>query len=110
VQNKKPAGDRTSTQKTSRKLTSAKQTRASISQSTTESSKGEISPQHRQGAEVEAKPDWIETKAILMGYEKHPLELLLEWLDRAMLWLEKIFVNIFYFFQGLLGAKKASRH
>ncbi|MFN6572114.1 hypothetical protein [Dendronalium sp. ChiSLP03b] len=110
VQNQKSVRDRTSTQRTSGKITSARQTTASISRSRSESHNGEISQQHRLGTEVEAKPDWIETKAISMGYEKHPLELLLEWLDRAMLWLEKIFVNIFYFFQGLLGGKKASRH
>ncbi len=40
-----------------------------------------------------------------MGYEKHLLEQLLEWLDRAMLWLEKIFVNMLHFLQGLLGVK-----
>jgi len=50
--------------------------------------------------EVEAKPEWIEIKAKLIAYEKHPLELILEWLDRLMLWLENFFVKIFYFFQG----------
>lgn len=32
---------------------------------------------------------WIEAEARLVAYEKHPLEQLLEWLDRGMLWLEK---------------------
>ncbi|NJR63310.1 MAG: hypothetical protein HC769_33765 [Cyanobacteria bacterium CRU_2_1] len=32
---------------------------------------------------------WIETDAKLVGYVKHPLEQLLEWLDQGMLWLEK---------------------
>lgn len=31
---------------------------------------------------------WIETEAKLVGYVKHPLEHLLEWLDKSMLWLE----------------------
>ncbi|WGV24675.1 hypothetical protein [Halotia branconii] len=61
--------------------------------------------QFHQSNQVEAAPDWIETTATLMGYEKHLLEHLLEWLDRAMLWLEKIFVNMFHFLQGLLGVK-----
>lgn len=53
-----------------------------------------------RNAQVEAKPEWIEIKAKLVGYEKHPLELILEWLDRLMLWLENFFVKIFYFLQG----------
>ncbi|MFM7426276.1 MAG: hypothetical protein ACKO7W_15005 [Elainella sp.] len=31
---------------------------------------------------------WIETEAQLVGYEKHPLEQILEWLDRGMVWIE----------------------
>jgi hypothetical protein len=31
---------------------------------------------------------WIETEAQLVGYVKHPLEQLLEWLDQGMVWLE----------------------
>ncbi len=61
--------------------------------------------QFHQSNQVKATPDWIETTATLMGYEKHLLEHLLEWLDRAMLWLEKIFLNMFHFLQGLLGVK-----
>lgn len=58
-----------------------------------------------QSTQIEAKPDWIETKATLMGYEKHPLEQLLQWLDRAMLWLEEILVKIFQSFQRLWQGK-----
>lgn len=48
------------------------------------------------------KPDWIETNATFIGYEKHPLEQILEWLDYIMLWIEVIFTNMIYFFKGLL--------
>jgi hypothetical protein len=58
-----------------------------------------------QSTKIEAKPDWIETKATSMGYEKHPLEQLLEWIDRAMLWLEEIFVRFFQSFQRLWVGK-----
>ncbi|MGB3206317.1 MAG: hypothetical protein WBB28_15110 [Crinalium sp.] len=34
-------------------------------------------------------PDWIETQATSVGYVKHPLEILLGWLDKAMLWFEQ---------------------
>ncbi|TAE56643.1 MAG: hypothetical protein EAZ87_17860 [Nostocales cyanobacterium] len=47
-------------------------------------------------------PDWIETKAIFVGYEKHLLEKILEGLDHIMLWIEMIIMNMIYFFKGLL--------
>ncbi|WP_017316135.1 hypothetical protein [Mastigocladopsis repens] len=64
-----------------------------------------LHPQHRKSTQVEAKPDWIETQAQTIGYEKHPLEQMLEWLDRIMLWLEEIFVNIVQFLWALLREK-----
>ncbi|MEH2457496.1 hypothetical protein [Nostoc sp.] len=83
-------------QKTSRKVASAKQTQARISKTKSESRKGEIlQQQFYQSSQVEAQPDWIETKATSTGYEKHPLEQLLEWLDYVMVWLEERFVKIF---------------
>ncbi|MBW4576191.1 MAG: hypothetical protein KME08_13020 [Aphanothece sp. CMT-3BRIN-NPC111] len=45
-------------------------------------------------APLDHTPDWIETQATPTGYVKHPLERLLEWLDRAMLWLEQMLVKI----------------
>lgn len=55
--------------------------------------------------QIESKPDWIEITATLLGYEKHPLEQLLQWLDHAMLWLEQLLLNIFYFLRGLLRVR-----
>ncbi|MEH1847582.1 MAG: hypothetical protein V7L25_22030 [Nostoc sp.] len=96
VQRKQPTSNLASSQKTSGKVASAKQTQARISQPKSESLKGEIlQQQFHQSSQVEAQPDWIETKATSTGYEKHPLEQLLEWLDYVMLWLEEKFVNIF---------------
>ena len=43
-----------------------------------------------QDTQLEPAPEWIETQAAAMGYVKHPLEQLLELLDRAMLWLEEV--------------------
>ncbi|MBH8563171.1 hypothetical protein I8748_13420 [Nostoc sp. CENA67] len=100
VQRKKTSQNITPTQNKSKKVTSAN----------SESCEGEVSQQQfSQNSKVEAKPDWIEIKATSMGYVKHPLEQILEWLDSAMLWVEKIFVNIFHFLQGLLRGKKASQ-
>ncbi|MFE1748621.1 hypothetical protein [Coleofasciculus sp. H7-2] len=39
-------------------------------------------------------PDWIEAEVTPSGYVKHPLEYLLEWLDKAMLWLENLLVKV----------------
>jgi hypothetical protein len=47
--------------------------------------------------------DFIEIKASTVSYEKHPLEIILEWLDSSLLWLEKIFVKIVQFFKRLLA-------
>ncbi len=35
-----------------------------------------------------AEPSTIEVKAVFMGYDHHPLEVLLLWLDRAIVWIE----------------------
>ncbi|MEH2236455.1 hypothetical protein [Nostoc sp.] len=96
VLRKQPTSNLASSQKTSGKIASAKQTQAHISQTKSKSRKGEIlQQQFHQSSKVEAQPDWIETKATSTGYEKHPLEQLLEWVDYVMLWLEERFVKIF---------------
>ncbi|MBD2385567.1 hypothetical protein [Cylindrospermum sp. FACHB-282] len=103
---KKLTQNRGSNPKKSAKVPANKKTTSRISQGGSEKNKRELyQMQVRQNTQVEAQPDWIETTATLLGYEKHPLEVLLAWLDRAMLWLEQIFVNIFQFFQGLLRGK-----
>jgi hypothetical protein len=47
---------------------------------------------------LEYNPNWIETEATPKGYVKHPLQKLLEWLDRIMLsvenWFERIYLQI----------------
>ncbi|MEH1912688.1 hypothetical protein [Nostoc sp.] len=102
VGRKQPTSNLASSQKTSGKVASTKQTQAGISQTKSESRKGEIlQQQFHQSSQVEAQPDWIETKATSTGYEKHPLEQLLEWLDYVMLWLEKRFVKIFQWLRQL---------
>ncbi|MBW4425389.1 MAG: hypothetical protein KME50_13315 [Nostoc desertorum CM1-VF14] len=96
VRRKKSTSNLTSSQKTSQKVVSAKQTETRISQTKIESRKGEIlHQQFARSSQVEAQPDWIETKATSTGYEKHPLEQLLEWVDYVMLWLEERFVKVF---------------
>ncbi|MBD2358673.1 hypothetical protein H6G41_29440 [Tolypothrix sp. FACHB-123] len=56
-------------------------------------------------AQIEAKPDWIETKATFVGYEKHILQRILEFIDSIMVLLETIFVNLMMFLRGFLGVK-----
>ncbi|MEH2069525.1 MAG: hypothetical protein V7K47_15410 [Nostoc sp.] len=105
VQRKKTSRHLASVSKTSAKVTAIQQTQAAM-QSDSETHKGEIfQQQFSQSTEVEAQPDWIEIKATVTGYEKHPLEKILEWLDYVMLWLEEIFVKIFQSLQRVWQAK-----
>jgi hypothetical protein len=67
----------------------------------TSNKKGEMAKQGYQTTQVEAQPDWIEARAKTIGYEKHPLEQILLWLDNIMLLLEEIFFKIFQFLQNL---------
>ncbi|MEH2002132.1 MAG: hypothetical protein V7L00_25930 [Nostoc sp.] len=102
VRKKQPTSNLASSQKTSGKVASRKQTQARISETKSESRKGEIlQQQFHQSSQVEAQPDWIETKATSTGYEKHPLEQFLEWLDYVMLWLEERFVKIIQFLRQM---------
>ncbi|WP_404789539.1 hypothetical protein [Altericista sp. CCNU0014] len=39
-------------------------------------------------------PSAIEVNAVFMGYDRHPLEVLLLWVDRAIAWIETQFVKI----------------
>jgi hypothetical protein len=96
VQRKQATSNLASSRKISGKVTSAKR----------ESRKGEIlQQQFHQSSQVEAQPDWIEIKATATGYEKHPLEQLLEWVDYAMLWLEERFAKIFQSLQQMWQGK-----
>ncbi|HAZ43962.1 MAG TPA: hypothetical protein DDW76_25335 [Cyanobacteria bacterium UBA11369] len=57
---------------------------------------------------VAANPgtEWIETEAQPIGYVKHPLERMLEWLDRAMLWLEDLLIKAWDWLQKQMKNKK----
>lgn len=50
--------------------------------------------QTKKTSKVEHTPDWIETKATSIGYVKHPLESLLEWVDKALLFLEEVILAV----------------
>jgi hypothetical protein len=58
-----------------------------------------VSPPQREG--VEAKPNWLEAQATAIGYVKHPLEVILEWLDRAMVWLEEKILKVWQWVKSL---------
>jgi hypothetical protein len=47
-----------------------------------------------QNQQIETAPEWLETNATTVGYVKHPLERLLEWLDLIMLWIENLWAKI----------------
>ncbi len=54
----------------------------------------------RDNIYIELTPDWIETAATPSGYVKHPLEKILAWLDRGILWLEERAIGIWKWFRG----------
>ena len=58
-----------------------------------------------QSTQLNPAPDWIESYATAMGYVKHPLEHLLQWLDHALLWLEELLMRCVQWVQQI--AKKA---
>lgn len=103
VKNKKQPRHLARMQKKSGKVITRQQIETAISPLRSDSESIEISPQHLHQEELE--PDWIETKATSVGYEKHPLEQALELLDRAMLWLEEKIVQIFHALQSLWRGK-----
>jgi hypothetical protein len=60
--------------------------------------------------ETADKPDYIEINASTVSYEKHPIEIILEWLDLIILWVEERIANnlrrasfAFRFLQRLFG-------
>ncbi|WP_414549325.1 hypothetical protein [Anabaena sp. CCY 0017] len=87
--------------KSSRHLTSTAKKSVKLSEN--------LNPQgiakNRHNSQVELQPDWIDVEATFVGYDKHPLEQLLEWLDHAILWLEEIIVKVYQFFQSLWRGK-----
>ncbi|MBD2360176.1 hypothetical protein H6G36_03010 [Anabaena minutissima FACHB-250] len=103
VPRRKQSRNLTRIHKTSGKITTVQQTETSISPLRSNTEKAEISTQ--QFDHEEAQPDWIETKATSVSYEKHLLEQVLEWLDRGMVWLEETIVKIFQKFQSLWRGK-----
>ena len=66
---------------------------------------GEISAPQPQATGIKHTPDWIETTAQTIGYKRHPLEQLLAWLDRLMLWVEEMFVKVWQSMQHLVRGK-----
>ncbi|BAZ14205.1 hypothetical protein NIES4071_60450 [Calothrix sp. NIES-4071] len=54
-------------------------------------------------AQAEDKPEFVEILATNVGYEKHILERILEWLDNLMLWLEDQFVRILKLIQQIFA-------
>lgn len=53
---------------------------------------------------LDAAPDWIETEARAIGYHKHPLEQILEFLDIFILWLEENLKKTWYWLRNRLAS------
>ncbi|MEM1169548.1 MAG: hypothetical protein AAGJ08_10840 [Cyanobacteria bacterium P01_H01_bin.35] len=48
------------------------------------------------------QPNWLEVESVSIGYVKHPLEIILGWVDVIMTWLEQIFVQVWQLCQQKL--------
>ncbi|MGD1702076.1 hypothetical protein [Dapis sp. BLCC M229] len=48
------------------------------------------------------QPNCLEVESVSVGYVKHPLEIILGWVDVIMTWLEKIFVQVWQLCQQKL--------
>lgn len=48
-------------------------------------------------------PPYIDTPATLVRYEKHPLEAVLDWIDRSIVWLETRLANLWRWLRGESG-------
>ena len=50
---------------------------------------------------VEYQTDWLETKVIDLGYDKHFLQTILELLDKIILWLEDLLIKIWHWIKKI---------
>jgi hypothetical protein len=48
----------------------------------------------QKNSSLQTNRDYLEIKAKPVGYVKHPLEQILAWLDKVILWLEELFITI----------------
>lgn len=62
-----------------------------------------VTMKHGHQDKIEDKAECIEIEATSVGYEKHILERILEWLDNLMLWLEDKFVRILKLIQQIFA-------
>jgi hypothetical protein len=54
----------------------------------------EVVPAAEPPDSLETAFDWLEAEVVSTGYVKHPLEQVLEWLDRFILWLEQLLAKL----------------
>ncbi len=62
-----------------------------------------LKPENSTSQNIEFSADWMETEVKAIGYVKHPLEQLLNGLDKVILWLEEIIVKLWRQVQKLLS-------
>jgi hypothetical protein len=88
-------------QKSPKQITKATSNVSSLD--TTSTSEKSVTSTRKGTANPET--EWIETSAKPVGYVKHPLERILEWLDRAMLWLENLLIKAWEWLQQRMNNK-----
>jgi hypothetical protein len=60
---------------------------------------GQIEQSNSQDGSSNLQTTWIEAETTLVGYVKHPLEQILEWLDSGMVWIEEILAKAWNWLQ-----------
>lgn len=45
------------------------------------------------------QPNWLEVESVSIGYVKHPLEIILSWVDVMMTWVEKVVAQVWQWSQ-----------
>ncbi|WOB43214.1 hypothetical protein HNI00_08630 [Thermoleptolyngbya oregonensis NK1-22] len=61
-------------------------------------------PPHATPQATTAQPPYIDTPATLVRYEKHPLEAVLDWIDRSIVWLETWLADLWRWLRGESGS------
>ncbi|MEM8717136.1 MAG: hypothetical protein AAGE92_15420, partial [Cyanobacteria bacterium P01_G01_bin.4] len=56
----------------------------------------DIPGQAKGGANAGMTNTWLDTTAEVVGYDKHPLERLLGWVDSGMAWIEQRIAQVWY--------------
>jgi hypothetical protein len=103
VRRPKPQSDLAVRRKPTTAVTQSRKTSSEIAAAKSETKKARSLNTPTTG---NSTTEWVETNAKPVGYVKHPLEQILDWLDRGMLWLEDLILRVWNWFENLMKGSK----